>query len=141
MQRLLKLSLRAGARVFDLLQVWRLDSGDYATVAEAVMRTWERRAAEAAAEDPLRAPLPRPRFMHSNLKDVDMVLDMCRCLPAGSKWIAAGSKWIQRVGSGSAVCLTINTALQLAKSGPGRAVHRSPAAKLAVCCSQLCRVT
>ena len=78
--------LFAGAHVFDLLQVWRLDSGDYASVAEAVVRTWERRAAEAAAEDPSRPPLPRPRFMHSNLKDVDMVLDMCRLFPAGKKF-------------------------------------------------------
>ena len=77
-QCLLSLRPSAGAHVFDLLQVWRLDSGDYATVAEAVVRTWERRAAEAAAEDPSRPPLPRPRFMHSNLKDVDMVLEMCR---------------------------------------------------------------
>ncbi|KAK9838087.1 hypothetical protein WJX81_000247 [Elliptochloris bilobata] len=66
-----------GARVFDLLQIWRLDSGDYAAVAEVVMSAWERRAAEAAAEDPSRTPLPRPQFMHSNLKDVDMVLEVC----------------------------------------------------------------
>ncbi len=68
----------AGGRVFDLLHVWRVDSGDYATVAEQIVQAWERRAAAAAAEQPRRPPPPRPRLMHSNLKDVEMVLEVCR---------------------------------------------------------------
>lgn len=78
--------------MFDLLQIWRLDSGDYATVAEAVLGVWERRAAAAAAEEPQRTPPPRPRFMHSNLKDVDMVLDVCRCLSAVSELCQASAE-------------------------------------------------
>ena len=86
------------------------------------MRTWERRAAKAAAEDPSRPPLPRPRFMHSNLKDVDMVLDMCRCRAAGSEWVEKAARWVRLWHSTPA----------LAKSGPGRPCHRM------LCCKACC---
>jgi hypothetical protein len=66
-----------GARVFDLIRMWRLDSGSYADMAEAVVAAWERRRADAPAPAP-----PRPGLMHSNLSSAEEVLEASRCARA-----------------------------------------------------------
>ena len=61
----------AGAVVFDLIRTWRLDSGDYASMAEAVVQGWERRCKELGA-----AALPKPGLMNSNLSDAEELLEV-----------------------------------------------------------------
>jgi hypothetical protein len=61
--------IQPGAVVFDLIRVWRLDSGDYAKMAEAVVQGWERRCAELGM-----AALPKPGLMNSNLSDAEELL-------------------------------------------------------------------
>lgn len=62
------LVLPAGAKIFDLFATWRLDSGDYKQVAEAVKTAWELRCSEF--DDPAQAP-KEPALMHSNLSSVE----------------------------------------------------------------------
>ena len=50
-------------------------------------------------------------FMHSNWKDMDMVVDMRRCLPAGSQWLGMGKLPNRQ----HPVCLINFSVLQLAK--------------------------
>lgn len=71
----------AGATVFDLFRVWRMDSGDYETEAGHVVDAWEARCSERKAAG--LAPLPKPVLMHSNLDDVDHVIRMSRCRGVG----------------------------------------------------------
>lgn len=61
--------------VFDLIRVWRVDSGDYKTIAEAIMDTWERRKAQLAGE----RELPKPMLMNSNLSSVEDIEEASRC--------------------------------------------------------------
>ena len=63
----------AGARVFDIFRVWRLDSGDYAQCADVVMTAWEARC----RQDPAAAGR-RPVLMNSNLSSADEALTMGR---------------------------------------------------------------
>ncbi|KAG2497728.1 hypothetical protein HYH03_004464 [Edaphochlamys debaryana] len=65
-----------GARCFDLFRRWRVDSGDYAAVAEAIMGAWEGRCAALAARG--RPGLPRPLLMHSNLDSVEDIERVAR---------------------------------------------------------------
>lgn len=62
------------AVVFDLIRVWRVDSGDYKTIAEAIMDTWERRKAQLAGE----RELPKPMLMNSNLSSVEDIEEASR---------------------------------------------------------------
>ena len=57
----------AGAKAFDLFATWRLDSGSYEQVAEAVKAAWELRCSQS--DDPTQAP-KEPTLMHSNLSSV-----------------------------------------------------------------------
>ena len=66
--------------VFDVFSSWRLDSGSYPDMAEAVVSAWESRCSSLAPGD---GRPPRPQLMHSNLGDVEEVLDVCRCAPTG----------------------------------------------------------
>jgi hypothetical protein len=59
------------------IRVWRLDSGDYATVASAVVEAWEQRCQQREAAG--LPPLPRPLLMHSNLSSVEEVQEVGRC--------------------------------------------------------------
>lgn len=69
----------AGCRVFDVFKTWRLDSGDYAEVAEVVVAAWERRYRQLeSTEGPKGVPAPCPALMHSNLSDVDHVLQVAK---------------------------------------------------------------
>lgn len=61
--------------VFDVFSSWRLDSGGYADMAEAVVSAWERRCAALKPGD---VHPPRPHLMHSNLSSVDEVAEVCR---------------------------------------------------------------
>ena len=61
--------------VFDVFSSWRLDSGCYADMAEAVVSAWERRCAALKPGD---VHPPRPHLMHSNLSSVDEVAEVCR---------------------------------------------------------------
>ena len=61
--------------VFDVFSSWRLDSGSYSDMAEVVVSAWESRCASLAPED--NKP-PRPQLMHSNLSNVEEVLEVCR---------------------------------------------------------------
>jgi len=63
-----------GAKVFDLMKVWRLDSGDYREIAKDVLFAWEKRCMQAREQG--LPQLPRPRIMNSNLESVDEVLEM-----------------------------------------------------------------
>ena len=62
--------------VFDVFLSWRLDSGSYLDMAEVVMSAWESRCSSLAPGD---AKPPPPQLMHSNLGDVEEVLEVCRC--------------------------------------------------------------
>ena len=64
----------AGTKVFDLLKVWRIDSGDYLEIRQSIMAGWEQRCRETEAEG--RQPPTRPVMMHSNLGTVEEVIDM-----------------------------------------------------------------
>ena len=64
----------AGSVVFDLISMWRLDSGDYEAMAEAVISAWEKRC----RAQPDLAP-PRPKLMNSNISDVEEALGLVRC--------------------------------------------------------------
>ncbi len=59
--------------VFDVFSSWRLDSGSYADMAEAVLCVWERccTALEPSAVRP-----PRSHLMHSDLSSVDEVAEV-----------------------------------------------------------------
>ena len=65
----------AGAKVFDLFATWRLDSGDYAEMAEAVMQAWELRCSQLSnsAQSP-----KQPKLMNSNLSSLEEVESMAR---------------------------------------------------------------
>lgn len=65
--RLRLLMSPAGAKIFDLFATWRLDSGDYSQVAQAVKTAWELRCSQF--DDPAQAP-KEPALMHSNLSSV-----------------------------------------------------------------------
>lgn len=66
--------LEPDARVFDLFPYWRMDSGDYEEMACYVVRAWERRWSGTPEE---RRP-PRPRFIHSNLKSYEQIVQLSR---------------------------------------------------------------
>jgi hypothetical protein len=50
-------------------RVWRMDSGDYPTLAQLIMDAWQQRCSERQAAG--LAALPRPQLMHSNISSVD----------------------------------------------------------------------
>ena len=63
--------------VFDMFSSWRLDSGSYADMAEAVVSAWEHRC---TCLGPNAAHPPRPQLMHSNLSSVEEIIEVCRWL-------------------------------------------------------------
>mmetsp|Transcript_39795 Transcript_39795/g.112908 ORF Transcript_39795/g.112908 Transcript_39795/m.112908 type:complete len:600 (-) Transcript_39795:234-2033(-) len=63
-----------GAKVFDLLRMWRLDSGDYKEIAPLVLAAWKQRCMQLEVAG-CQAP-PRPMIMHSNLESVDECIEM-----------------------------------------------------------------
>jgi hypothetical protein len=72
---------RNTATVFDLIRVWRLDSGDYLEMAGLVRDAWEERWRERKDEDaddvflPSLRP-PQPALMHSNLGSYEEVVEV-----------------------------------------------------------------
>ena len=70
-----KISAIADAVVFDLIRVWRVDSGDYEAIATAIMNTWERRNAQLAGQ----RELPKPTLMNSNLSSIEDIEEASRC--------------------------------------------------------------
>ena len=60
--------------MFDLIRTWRLDSGDYEAIAEAVICAWELRGSQLEAAGKQKPP--RPKLMHSNLSSVEEVLEV-----------------------------------------------------------------
>eukprot|EP00983_Pelagomonas_calceolata_P123662 1161031-Pelagomonas_calceolata.AAC.3 len=55
-----------------IYRVWRVDSGDYVTIATHILEAWEERCTQLAA-----AGLPAlsaPQFIYSNLRDVEQIL-------------------------------------------------------------------
>lgn len=65
------------ATVFDLFALWRIDSGEYADLAECVVGAWEARWARVATA----ARPPPPVLINSNLENWEEILDLAR-LPA-----------------------------------------------------------
>eukprot|EP00884_Botryococcus_braunii_P006522 jgi/Botrbrau1/15871/Bobra.40_1s0055.1 len=65
-----------GAVVFDIIKIWRLDSGSYERVAEVVISAWETRCRDAAKLG--LEPPARPLLMHSNLSSADEVVSVCK---------------------------------------------------------------
>lgn len=65
--------VRAGSKVFDLLRVWRIDSGEYTEVANVILDAWKTRCEVAEAQG--LEPIPRPLLMHSNLGSVQELLE------------------------------------------------------------------
>lgn len=63
--------LVAGAVVFDLIRIWRVDSGDYCSIAHAIKLAWQARSRENLD----RKPLPEPQFMNSNLSSAEDIMD------------------------------------------------------------------
>ena len=61
--------------VFDVFSSWRLDSGSYADIAEAVVSAWEQRCTCLDQND---MHPPRPQLMHSNLSSVEEIIEVCR---------------------------------------------------------------
>jgi hypothetical protein len=62
--------------VFDLIKIWRVDSGDYAEVAKLILDAHKQRCAEAKAagqEEP-----DAPKLMHSNFESVEEVISVMR---------------------------------------------------------------
>lgn len=69
--------LKPETTLLGLIKTWRLDSGDYGALAEQIVAACEK------------AGLPKPNLMHSNLGDVDEVLEVGR-LPERVKPSAVG---------------------------------------------------
>ncbi|KAK9809710.1 hypothetical protein WJX73_008711 [Symbiochloris irregularis] len=65
--------IQPGSMVLDLFKMWRLDSGDFAAMAEAVMCAWDAR--RQAAPD---LAAPRPLLINSNLSSVQEALECAR---------------------------------------------------------------
>eukprot|EP00775_Hariotina_reticulata_P004409 gene4409-4662_t len=73
-----------GSRVFDLLRVWRLDSGNYPELAALLRQTWSKRChARQAGGLP---ELPPLRFMHSNISSIEDIKQAVQAsAPASSR--------------------------------------------------------
>ncbi|GAB4816318.1 hypothetical protein N2152v2_003364 [Parachlorella kessleri] len=71
------------AVVFDLFDVWRMDSGSYEEMASYVRDGWEQRWAH---RDPDARP-PPPILMHSNLSSVDEIIQLSRQVWRSKKWL------------------------------------------------------
>mmetsp|Transcript_41353 Transcript_41353/g.104812 ORF Transcript_41353/g.104812 Transcript_41353/m.104812 type:complete len:613 (+) Transcript_41353:60-1898(+) len=63
----------AGSKVFDLIKIWRIDSGEYAEIAAIILDAWKRRCQVAKAQG--LEPIARPVLMHSNLGSVEELLE------------------------------------------------------------------
>ena len=74
-QRVTSLFAIAEAVVFDLIRVWRVDSGDYRAIAGAIMDTWELRNSQLSPPEQLSKPL----LMNSNLSSVEDIEEASRC--------------------------------------------------------------
>ena len=57
-------------------RIWRLDSGEYAEVADRIMTAWELRCQQVAAEGAGVPAPPRPILMHSNLESAGEILSV-----------------------------------------------------------------
>ena len=83
----------AGAKAFDLFATWRLDSGNYEQVAEAVKEAWELRCSQFG--DPAQAPR-EPALMHSNLSSVHELRATAGYPSATMLLISWTAEWIGR---------------------------------------------
>ena len=68
-------ALRAGAVVFDLFKVWRMDSGEYEDTAGCVTTAWETRCRQDC-----KAFQRRPVLMNSNVGSAAEALELSRCV-------------------------------------------------------------
>ena len=101
--------------VFDVFSSWRLDSGSYADMAEAVVSAWDRRCAALKPGDDVHPP--RPHLMHSNLSSVDEVAEVCR--------------WAFPIEMPKRTCQLVHSTVQLNvhhKGHPCRLCHELPSA-------------
>lgn len=58
-------------------RVWRMDSGDYPTLAQLVIASWQQRSASRQAAG-LQA-LPKPQLMHSNIDSIEDIRQVRGC--------------------------------------------------------------